>query len=145
MKYYVIEPEVAGGFGERTLIDKSPGPMRVKSLHYQFDGWLGDELIESTPCFIVTRRLAREIEREHLTGVRFADVEVTTSDEFRELHPSLKLPEFVWLKVDGAPEKNDFGTTSDLNLIVSEQALRLLTQIGISHAASIKPFSTSPS
>ena len=54
-KYYVIEPEVAGGFGENCEIDWSTGKMQVNKLHYQFDGWLGDELLESTPCYIAKR------------------------------------------------------------------------------------------
>ena len=140
MQFYLLEPEVAGGFGERTVIDRSSGRMEVKSLHYKFEGWLGDELLESTPCFIASRRLAQEIERERLSGVRFADLEITTSHEFNELHVGLTLPEFIWLKVEGIPSESDFGITSDLNLIVSDRALQLLKSVGISHAASITPF-----
>lgn len=143
MKYYVVEPEVAGGFGNRTVIDRSSGKMEIKKLHYQFDGWLGDELLESTPCFIASENLAHEIEREQLTGIRFADVEVTTSDEFKEFFPTRQLPKFIWLKVESRPGEDDFGITSDLNLVVSESALQLLKRIGISHAASIAEFSGS--
>ena len=57
MEYYLIEPEVAGGIGEHSVIDRSSGKMVVRKLHYEFDGWLGDELLESTPCFIVSERL----------------------------------------------------------------------------------------
>lgn len=140
MDYYVVEPEVAGGFGDRTIIDWSSGKMEVKKLHYQFDGWLGDELLESTPCFIVSERLAHEIGLKQLTGVTFADVEVTVSDEFNELYPNQPLPKFVWLKLEGEPEKDDFWLTSDLNLVVSERAILVLKDIGISHAASITLF-----
>ncbi|WP_229008359.1 hypothetical protein [Methylophilus sp. Leaf408] len=138
MKYYVIEPEVAGGLGERTVIDRSSGRIEVKKLHYHFDGWLGDELLESTPCFIVSTRLANEIENQKYTGVMFSDAEITTSDEFNDLHENLKLPDFLWLKVFGVAGKDDFGMSSELNLVVSEPALQLLKQIGISHAASIR-------
>jgi uncharacterized repeat protein (TIGR02543 family) len=138
MKYYRIEPEVAGGWGKNTVFTRTPGrPTVVHKLHYQFDGWLGDELLTSTPCFIVTERLAREIERAQLTGVRFDDVEVTTSDEFRELYPNRQLPKFVWLKIEGKPGQDDFGITPGLRLVVSERVLELLKPVGISHAASI--------
>lgn len=140
MNYFLIEPEVAGGFGERTVIDRSSGRMEVKKLHYQFDGWLGDELLESVPCFIVTMKMAHEIERERLTGVAFDDVEVTTSDEFNELFPAKELPVFRWLKVTGTPGKNDFGLTPDLNLVVSDRALHLLQKIGISHAVTVAQY-----
>ena len=83
MKYFYIEPEVAGGWGKNTVFDRTPGrPTVVHKLHYEFDGWLGDELLESTPCFIVSERMAREMKKMHLTGVNFDDVEVTTSEHF---------------------------------------------------------------
>ena len=140
MKYYVVEPEVAGGLGERTRIDRSTGKMVVTTLHYQFDGWLGDELLESTPCYIVSERMAHAIEQAQLTGVRFDEVEVTTSDQFREFYPNRQLPKFVWLKVEGKPGHNDFGIAQDLRLVTSERAIEVLKQIGISNMASIKPF-----
>lgn len=140
MNYYIVEPEVAGGFGEHTDIDRSSGKMVVAKLHYQFDGWLGDELLESTPCYIVSEKLAHEIEMAHLTGVQFDEVKVTTSDQFKELYPNRQLPRFVWLKVEGKPGHDDFGIAPGLRFVVSEQALQLLKRIGIANAASITPF-----
>jgi hypothetical protein len=140
MTFYVVEPEVAGGFGDHSVIDRSSGKMIVQKLHYQFDGWLGDELLESAPCYIASERMAREIERAQLTGVRFDEVEVTTSDQFKELYPNRQLPKFVWFKVDGNAGRDDFGMAPGLRLIVSEHALQLLTSVGISNAASVTPF-----
>lgn len=40
MKYCVIEPEVAGGLGENTVIDQSVHPPKIARLHYNFEGWL---------------------------------------------------------------------------------------------------------
>ena len=139
--YHVVEPEVAGGWGENTVFTRAPGtPMVVQKLHYRFDGWLGDELLESTPCYVVTERLAQEIGRAQLTGVRFDEVEVTTSAQFKELHPNRQLPKFVWLKVDGKPGQDDFGIAPGLRFVVSERALELLKRVGISHAASVTLF-----
>ena len=45
MTYYHLEPEVAGGIGERTVLDRSGPRLRATSLHYEFDGWLGDDLL----------------------------------------------------------------------------------------------------
>ncbi|GGJ53754.1 hypothetical protein ALP32_02980 [Pseudomonas avellanae] len=45
MNYYHIEPEVAGSLGEQTVIDTESWPPKVSRLEYQFDGWLGDELL----------------------------------------------------------------------------------------------------
>ena len=134
-RYHVVEPEVAGGWGENTEFTRTPGqPVVVHKLHYQFDGWLGDELLESTPCYIVTERLMAEIRRAQLTGVSFEQVEISKSEQFDELYPARELPKFVWLKVDGTPGQDDFGVTADLQFVVSEQALTVLEDVGISHA-----------
>ena len=133
--YHIIEPEVAGGWGESTEFTRTPGqPVVVHKLHYQFDGWLGDELLESTPCYIATERLAAEIGRAKLTGVSFDQVETSKSDQFDALYPGRELPKFVWLKVEGTPGRDDFGVTPDLRLVVSEKALAMLVDVGISHA-----------
>ncbi|MGA2224073.1 MAG: hypothetical protein ABSH41_06505 [Syntrophobacteraceae bacterium] len=139
MKYYQIEPEVAGGIGEHSEIDRSSGKMVVRKLHYEFDGWGGDELLESTPCFIVSERLAHEIERAQLTGISFDDVEVTKSDQFEELYPNRQLPKFVWLQIDGKPGQDDFGIGKDPGLVISERALEVLKGLGISNAL-VTPF-----
>jgi hypothetical protein len=139
-KFYVLEPEVSGGWGEHTVSAREPGQHpRVHRLHYKFDGWLGDELLETTPCYIVTERLADDIRRAGLTGAAFDEVEVSTSEQFEDLHPDRKLPAFVWLKVNGAPAADDFGVTPDLMLVVSERALKLLRN-AVSHRATIRPY-----
>ena len=139
--YHIVEPEVAGGWGNNTVYIRISGMTTVvHKLHYQFDGWLGDELLESAPCYIVTERLAHAIDLAQLSGVRFDDVEVTTSDQFKDLYPNRHLPKFVWLVVEGIPGQDDFGIAPGIRLIVSERALELLKLFGISHAASITPF-----
>lgn len=45
--YKLIEPEVAGSLGKETELDSSVFPPHVKKLHYEFDGWLGDDILES--------------------------------------------------------------------------------------------------
>ncbi len=135
MKFYCIEPEVAGGWGKHTVVERTQGrPVIVRQLHYEFEGWLGDELLESTPCFIVSERMASEIEKARLTGAGFDQVEVTVSEQFRELYPNRQLPKFVWLKIEGNPGQDDFGNAPDGRLVVSQRALEVLQTVGISHA-----------
>lgn len=135
MKFYFIEPEVAGGFGKNTVFERTPGrPTVVHKLHYEFDGWLGDELLESTPCFIISERMAHEIGKRNLLGVKFDEVEVTTSGEFQDLHPERQLPKFFWLRVEGRAGQEDFGIASDARLVVSDRAIEVLRVFGISQA-----------
>src|SRR5438552_1503007 len=99
MKYFYVEPEVAGGLGESTVIDGNSYPPVVTALHYRFDGWLGDVLLESFPCFILTELAKRKIVAARLTGAEFDRVETTVSEEFHALYPARQLPGFVWLRV----------------------------------------------
>jgi len=124
--YYYIEPEVAGGLGCNTMMDRSSHPPIVSRLHYKFDGWLDDELLETFPCYIITKRLWKVIQDEEFTGVESAPVEISLSEVFQELYPNRKVPDFVWLKVSGKAGIDDFGITSDNRLVVSERVLNLL-------------------
>lgn len=135
MKYFYIEPEVAGGLGKNAVMNRGVHPPIVSKLHYHFDGWLGDVLLETFPCFIVTELAKQKLQAGQLTGARFDEVEVTISEQFQELYPTRQLPQFVWLKVEGTTGQDDFGTAPDGRLVVSEGALRLLRELGISHAS----------
>ena len=135
-KYFAVEPEIAGGLGEHTNIDRSTVPFEVTRLHYVFEGWMGDALVESTPCFLVTEDLAATIRDKALSGVSFGEVEVSTSPEFDELHPGIRLPTFLWLKVYGEPAKDDFAL-SRLTLVASERALSALECHGLAHATVV--------
>lgn len=139
---YLLEPEVAGELGEGTSYQnfenvraKGERPI-VDKLHYHFTGWLGDELLEATPCFIVTEDLALEFEKNNISGYRFEDVCISSSDEFYEMYPDRKLPKFKRLVPTGSiyVEKGTFRdwTGEDIcisqgaYLVVSEKALEIL-------------------
>lgn len=113
-------------------MDASVHPPRVSRLHYRFDGWLGDDLLESFPCYLVSEWLSDAMRRSNLTGWSLLPVEVTTSAEFDELYPGRTLPRFVWLHVaDGG---GDFTLSAAHELVVSDQALQLLRQFNIAQA-----------
>jgi len=139
MQYFYVEPEVAGGLGENTLMDRTVHPPIVSKLHYEFDGWGGDALLESFPCFIVTEGAKKKLQSVGLTGIAFDKALVTTSDLFQEIYPNRKLPKFVWLQVVGRPGQDDFGIAKDLRLVTSERALNVLEGHGISNAV-VEPY-----
>jgi hypothetical protein len=139
MKHFYVQPEVAGGLGAHTALDTSVHPPVVGKLHYEFDGWLGDVLLESFPSFIVTQDAAKKLEAIGATGMRFGDVEITVSDEFRAFYPDRRLPEFVWLRVEGLAGRDDLGTVADGRLVVSDRVLKLLVQLGLAQA-TVSPF-----
>ncbi|MFC3324272.1 hypothetical protein [Mesorhizobium cantuariense] len=142
MKYYYLEPEVSGGFGDNVILDASVHPPLITRLHYEFDGWLGDSMVTSFPCYLVTEDVKEKILKSEFSGVTFDKVEVTTSELFEEMQPDQKLPPFVWLKVNGEAGRDDFGIAKDLRLVVSERILDALKPLGISNAL-IEPFEAS--
>jgi len=134
MQFYQVEPDVAGGLGEHTVLDPGTHPPRIDRLHYEFEDWSGDALVTSFPCFLVTRQGKEKLEFLGATGVVFDDVEVSTSDIFKELKPGFELPEFLWMKIVGEAGRDDFGIGPDFYLIVSERALNALREIGLREA-----------
>jgi hypothetical protein len=134
MSYYLLEPEVAGELGDDTVMDTSVHPPVVSRLQYVILGWLGDELLESTPCFIVTEHLAGLISAAGLSGYRFAEVDVVLSEDDEELMEGpTELPKWQWLQLTGRPEVDDFGASANGSLVVSERALGVLRQGTLEH------------
>jgi hypothetical protein len=129
MNYFLLEPEVAGELGDDTVMDASVHPPVVSRLQYVIQDWLGDELLESTPCFVVTEHLAGLIEAAGLSGHRFADADVVLGEDAEELAgESIDLPKWRWLQLTGRAEADDFGASANGSLVVSERALDVLRQ-----------------
>jgi hypothetical protein len=142
LRLYELKPEVAGGYGENTIVSnidsvrsKKERPI-IAHLHYEFSGWLGDEILETTPCFIVTESLADSIQRCDLKGYIFTDVEISVTEEFEEfeeLHPGRILPKFKRIVPHGTVEVigdtfrnwsgDDFCMSQKFVLVLSEKAL----------------------
>lgn len=129
-----IEPEVSGELGESTELDNSVHPPIVKKLHYEFEGWLGNDMIESFPCYLVTENLRRDIEKKGFSGINFSDVIITVSEEFKDLYPTRTLPNFYWMKIEGKEGVDDFGLSEDYRLVISSQVQELLSFYNLSEA-----------
>jgi hypothetical protein len=135
MTYVKISPEVAGSLGEHTKMHTNTHPPIVSHAHHQFEGWLGDDLLEVFPCFFVTPPLAEALELAHLTGFTLASAEVSASEEFEETQPGTELPNLQWLQIATvSPEEADIRLTPDHRLEVSDRALALLKNFRIDHA-----------
>lgn len=126
--YYRIEPEVAGGWGEETEADTTCHPPKITSLVFEFESWLGDSIVTSFPCYLVTEDLAQSLNRANLDGYELANCTIIKSDTFNELYPNKKLPDFVWLQVVGKAGVGDFGIDKDLKLVVSSAAHSVLQE-----------------
>ena len=147
MNYYYLDPETPGEVGELTDLDASFHPPIATKLQCEFHIWPCDAILEFFPCWITTVLAMKHIQLSRLTGVSFAQVEVTKYGELELLTPYKRLPQFMWMKVEGTPGIDDFGVKkphkihgykkSDYHeymLVVSGRALDLLRRLGISHA-----------
>ena len=115
--YWHISFEVAGELADGTEMDTSVHPPRVTRLHHRFEGWLGDDIIECFPCYLVTERVAKVLEGSGLSGFELDDAETSKSPEFDEMYPGRQLPKFRWLKVTATqPSETDFRLTQDNRL-----------------------------
>lgn len=114
-------------------MERHTHPPIVSRLHYGFQGWLGDELLTTFPCYIVTERVRQALERLGATGCSFDTVRVTTEYPFDELYPGRQLPPFTWLKITGRAGVDDFGMSADHRLVVSSRVLRCLKEFPVAH------------
>ncbi|WP_214824110.1 hypothetical protein [Exiguobacterium algae] len=136
MELYLLEPEVAGGLGENTVfgtdeeIRKEGGASRVQYLHYKFDGWLGDALLECTPCFIITKELNNQLMANGLNDYSTQNCDITTSEEFEELYPNKKLPEFIRLIPLGTVhvEKKSYSDWTGKHFSLSQRSELVVTK-----------------
>jgi hypothetical protein len=133
MTYFILEPEVAGGFGPATTGDLRARPPLLDKFNYEFDTWLGDPLLEALSTFIVTDRLKERLIEAHASGVLFGDVEITKAGIYLDLYGDRPLPAFSWLQITGRAGKDDFGLSSSGLLVVSERIMNLLNAFGLNH------------
>jgi len=132
MTSYELELDVAGSPGPGTQWGDSAA--EIRRLNYEFDGWLGDDLVTSTPVTIVTTRVRDAIAAARLTGAEFADVLVTRSEQFEDvMGADAELPEWVWLRPVGTPGQDDAWAGRWNRLTISERMYALLQQFNLNH------------
>jgi hypothetical protein len=100
-RLFALDPEVAGDWGDATVVANqeqiSQGTATVPDvtfLEYEFEVWLGDEVLSAYPCFIVTASLATDMKRAEISGAYFTDVLITEGEEFKYVCPGKTLPPF---------------------------------------------------
>ncbi|KGR89403.1 hypothetical protein [Lysinibacillus odysseyi] len=147
MILYFLEPEVSGGHGEYTIYGTEEEMTikgisgKLKYLHYEFEGWLGDDLLESTPTFIVSSKLGTELENSDFIDYKLEECLITTSDEFIDMYPNKEIPAFSRfiplgkIEVEEENFKNWSGHHFCLSpkgeLVVTQEALDFLNRFSI--------------
>lgn len=145
---YILEPEVPGGLGPGTQItnqDEIEGGLedipKVENVEFVFDGWMGDDLVESYPVFLVTERLQQALIIRYPELV-FEEIKVTTSQVFQDFAPDTSLPKFVRLLPIGQSisfhnekKKADHEIYTDTKgrLVTSKEALEIFKRFNLNH------------
>ncbi|WP_338778766.1 hypothetical protein [Metabacillus sp. FJAT-52054] len=149
VELYFLEPEVSGNHGEQTVYGSAENVKRegisgkIQFLHYEFQGWLGDDLAEATPAFIISSRLEEALRNSHLKDCKIEPCLITASDEFKERQPDIAIPAFYrWIPlgtidVEGQTYKNwsghHFCLSAKGELVVTKTALDLLKKFSMDH------------
>ena len=137
--YLHVKPEVAGGLGPETVMDRDVHPPKVSRLHYEVVDWLGDSIVQTFPCYLVLRSVGEKLIAAGFSGFRLAEAIVTEADEFRDINPDGRLPDLVWLKVDGVAGRDDVGLTERAWLVVAEPVFDLIRNEGY-RAGAVEPW-----
>ncbi len=95
-----------------------------KNQPYRLDWWLGDDLIEAHPDFLVTEVLRQSLARlPGFSGFSLESARVEASEFFKEKSGGRPLPSFWRLHVTGTPGADDMAVTPDRVLVVSGRIL----------------------
>lgn len=130
---FVLEPEVAGGHGEGSVLDTSVHPPIVSELEYEVAGWLGDDVIECFPVYLVSPRLLDAMQTAKLTGFAVnPNCRVTVNEQAHDELDDSDVLAFTWIDIYGAAS-DDLHVTSDLLLGVSDRAWDVFSQFRLNY------------
>ena len=121
-EYKKIQPEVIVGLGNKTVFLEQQPPFRtVVSLHIELEDWLGDDLMECTPCLIVSETLKTALQVSGFSGYEFAEMEVTKGEYFDNNYRLKKtLPKFHRMVITGRDKIDDLFIGDDFMLFISD-------------------------
>lgn len=127
----VLYPSV--DFQARSVFDFTVDPPRPKAPRFVAMAWLGDPLVQTSPCFFVTEALALDLQLSGATGFTLTDIELEVDEQFAEFEPDTAgaLPKFVELRPHLDRSADVFLTASLGELVVSEPVFDLLLKHGL--------------
>ncbi len=137
MEYIKANPEVICGLGMKTRFANQDNT-KVEKLHIHLEDWLGSDLMECYPCFIVTKPLAKALLTSEFSGFDICRLKRTKDRYFKDNYQLKKrLPRFRWMKITGQAESDDFGIDDENSLILSARAWQwLLANFNLATAAA---------
>jgi hypothetical protein len=105
---FELDLEAPGRPASRSLTEGGSLRRNYHSLYAIFEVWMGDEIVSIFPCILVTAELASKFSSLGQTGYILKDVAVEKDHSMDLRQPGRQLPPFVWFKVTGSPDRDDF-------------------------------------
>lgn len=137
MRFYTVNPDVPGFLEESH--DEILSKPELPTVHYPFECWPDDDIVQSFPALLVSERLGAALTSTGLTGFELGECISRKGEQFHIPSPGRgELPRYFWLKVNGEAQADDFGISGDLMPVVSERAMQVLRHFHIP-AADIAP------
>jgi hypothetical protein len=131
--YYIIQPEVIVGIGDNTSGADINDQFGITHLHIKLEDWLGDDLVEVFPCYLITETLKKKLEANMFSGYEFGEVEITKDEYFHNNYQLKKpLPQFYWLIIKGKKNADDIFLDTKFKLNVSPDFLKFLKSDSLS-------------
>ncbi|GAL82602.1 hypothetical protein JCM19274_5677 [Algibacter lectus] len=126
--YIKIQPEVICGLGEKTTFKEFEPPFKtILNLHIDLEDWLGDDLMECYPAFIITEKLKKGLEISDFSGFKFSEMEVSKAEYFEDNYQLEKpVPIFFWLQVIGQEFADDILLNDKKELYLKPKLLKYL-------------------
>lgn len=124
--------------GEHTVIDNSIYPPKIQKLHINVEDWMGDNIMEKFPVYIITERLKKGLQTTDFKGFKINNLELTTDEYFFE-HYQLKkeIPKFYWLLVIGKKNKDDLYIDDQNILNISEKLFLFLKRYNLNYCSIV--------
>jgi hypothetical protein len=129
MNYLEVTPEVIVGLGENTVYNQQDS-QKIDNLHVELEDWLGDDLMEVHPCFVITESLEEGLSKMSFSGYEIISLELTTNEYFDNNYSTdKKLPVFKRLIISGKAYIDDFGINiNNQKLVISEKVYKWLKE-----------------
>lgn len=125
--HHRFEAEVAGGLGEGIDFDPRREPALAGPLHYEFAGWLGDDIVTTSGYWLVSGPLADALRASDLTGFELEDAVVTKEQQFDMLPLPRPFPDrWERLVPTGSRPADDVVLEDRVDLLLSDRALSLI-------------------
>jgi hypothetical protein len=110
-QFFQLDPEVPGNEGPGTIVANMPQLQaglafvpEIKHLEFQFDAWLGNDIVQTSPCYLVSDVLAEAMKQSELLGYRLQAITVSTTDVLDRWQSEMverPIPPFVRILMDG--------------------------------------------